>query len=280
MGNLQNVKKIVITGFKGYIGKKLVQELRQEKKIKLILFKENLLEKKSIQILNKFHDCILLHLAGYVPKNVKDYETPKNKKNIEIFENILKSNIKNIYLISTYAIFGNNNVINEKIPNKKKKLNTYSKSKLIIEKIALKSKKKVVILRVPGIFGYPRKSGLIYNTIIKLLKNKEPHINKNLPQIIVMHLRTIVTILVHLLKKDINLPKQKIININYKRNININNIIRFIFEKMNKKPVKINYKKIKLYNNNFTNLFENKVSIEDDLLFEINFLKKKLKKFN
>ena len=66
---------------------------------------------------------------------------------------------------------------------------------------------------MPGIFGYPRKSGLIYNTIIKLLKNKEPHINKNLPQIIVMHLKTIVTILVHLLKKDINLPKQKIINI-------------------------------------------------------------------
>ena len=31
--------------------------------------------------------------------------------------------------------------------------------------MALKSDKEIIILRIPGIFGYPRKSGLIYNII-------------------------------------------------------------------------------------------------------------------
>ena len=198
--------------------------------------------------------------------------------NIKIFENILKSNIKKIFLISTYAIFGDNNDVSEKIPTKKSVLNQYSKYKLLIEKIALKSKKKIIIFRIPGIFGFPRKNGLIYNIIFKLLKNKNPKINKNLPNMKIMHLRTIVNVLVYLIIKDISLKKNKIININYNNQNNIRNIIKFIFEKMNKKSNNIYYIKNKFYNNNFTKLFKKKINIEEDIMFEINILKNKLKK--
>lgn len=281
MGDQQNVKKIIITGYKGYIGRKLVKELKNEKNIKLIIFKKNLLQKKNIKNLNKFNDYTLLHLAGYVPKKIDDYKSNKNDLNIKIFENILKSHINKIYLISTYAVFGNDNIINEKIPTKKNILNKYSKSKLIVEKMALKSDKEIIILRIPGIFGYPRKSGLIYNIISKLIKRKEPKINKDLPQIIIMHLRSLIIILVKLLQKNFNYKKYKIVNINYPKNTNINNIIKFIFKNMGKKSKKINCKKIRIHNNNFNNfnnLFKNKIKIEEDILFEISVLKKRLKK--
>lgn len=233
-------KKILITGSEGYLGKPLYNYFtkkgffvkgisRRGSDIKLNLLDQ----KKTIKKLNGYKDYTLLHCAGYVPKNFKNYNDKSNVKNVIITKNILKSEIRNIYYISTLAIFNKNINITDKRIKIEKNHNFYCKTKIQSENLLLNSKKKIKILRIPALFGGTRKNGLIFNCIKNLKKKSKFQIKNEYPLWIGMHIDDVTKIIFELIFK--NNGKKSIINLTYKKNYNLNQIIQMIFFYFKKK---------------------------------------------
>ena len=235
-------KKILITGSKGYLGKSLYNYLvkkgfcvkgisRSGSDINLNLLDQ----KKTIKKLNEYKDYILLHCAGYVPKNFKNYNNKNNVKNVIITKNILKSEIRNIYYVSTLAIFNKNINVTEKKIKITKNHNFYCKTKIQSENLLLNSKKKIKILRIPALFGGERKNGLIFSCIKNLKKKSKFKIKNEYPLWIGIHINDITKIIFEFISKKNS--KKSIINLTYKKNYNLNQVIQMIFFYFKKKVV-------------------------------------------
>ena len=235
-----NVKGVILTGSNGYLGKELQKELRK-KKIKFITVGKiesnlniNLLNKKETKKLNIFkNDYILINCAGFVPKKFKDYYSNKNKENIKILKNILNTKINKIIFVSSFSVYGSNKDAYESIIVKKKYENKYLKSKIECEKISNNSKKKVIIVRIPGLFGGTKKKGLIHNYIKSSILKKKFKIKKKYPYWTSIHVKDAAKGIVELmLQKSF---KSEIYNLSYKKNLSALETIKLIANKFNNK---------------------------------------------
>ena len=148
---------ISIIGPKGLVGKQLVKNFNK-RGIKILKvgrsFKFSKIEKKY---------KIIIHAAN----SGKKFEAKKNPKldyenSVKITNKIAKIfRDRKIILISTISCRTENNV--------------YSKNRKFCENIILKSSKKNIIFRLPVIFNYKSKRGILYD----LLKSKNIYSNKN-----------------------------------------------------------------------------------------------------
>ena len=235
-----NVKKIILTGCNGYLGKELQKELKKNEINFITVGKQNsdlnlnllnIDDTKKLNIYNK--KSILIHCAGFVPKKFADYNSLKNNRNIRILKNLLKTKINNIIFMSSFSVYGSNKNANECVISKKIFENRYLESKIKCEKLSISSKKKIVIIRLPGLFGRSKKQGLIYNYIKSLINKKKFIIKKNYPLWTPLHVvdaaKGIIEIL---LKKSL---KSEIYNVCYKKNFSATDVIVMIGNKFKKK---------------------------------------------
>ncbi len=144
---------ILITGYKGFLGKNLVYNLKKNKKIKVFNFgKEHNLEDLK-KFINK--SKVIFHFAGENRnKNEKNFFVNNIDLTKNIIEIIKKKNKK------THLIFASTNQII-------KKKNIYSKTKLLAENLLKKNASKlfsVKIYRFTNIFGKWAKPN--YNSVI------------------------------------------------------------------------------------------------------------------
>jgi len=246
-------KKIIVTGSAGYIGKSIHSFFKKKKYETIGLsraksqLKVNLLNKEeTIKKLNKYKDYELIHCAGFVPKNEKQYEDKiLNKQNLDITNNLLSTKIKKIYFISSFSVYQDNKDAIEKKLKPQKSRNEYANNKIKIENLFLSSDKSVKILRIPGIFGGSRKNGLIFNCMQALKCNEDFMIKKSYPKWIGMHIDDLIKIINEIIENNF---KKNITNICYYKNYTLSEtieLIHFLFGK------KLNLKKgsnYKIYN--------------------------------
>ena len=143
---------------------------------------------KTFKNLNGYEfDCVIL-LAADINNN---FSTTLNsisfKTNTNRFANFLEyicnnNKIKKLVFISSMTVY--NSPMNIAFETSYlKPLSSYGLSKKIGEEIvsfiAHTKKIKSLILRIPGVYGADRKSGLIFNTIKDLLNNKDIILNVN-----------------------------------------------------------------------------------------------------
>lgn len=228
-------KKIIITGASGYIGKKLHFLLKKKGFNVLGLSRRNsdinidlLNKKETINKLKKYNNYEIIHCAGFVPKNQKQYKNKfRNYQNLRIAKNLLATNIKKIYFISSFVVYQNKKIVDDIELKPQKPENEYSNTKIKIENLLLSSRKDIKILRIPGIFGGERKSGLIYNCIKSLKLNKEFFFKKKYPAWVGMHIDDLVKVIHEIINKNI---KKKIFNICYKKNYTISETVNLIYK--------------------------------------------------
>ncbi len=153
--------KIVISGYKGFIGRNLSRFLKS-KKIKIYKYKKNL------EIHEGKIDCFI-HLEFYISKNKNRYLNKNLKKMDEV-----------LYFCNRYKIplIFPSTSITHSIENKKiEKLNKYQQAKILCEKkienFFLKKNINFKILRLSNVYGNdPNSYGVIPDLIKKMRRKK------------------------------------------------------------------------------------------------------------
>ena len=249
------MKTILVTGANGSIGSAIYEVLK--KKYNLIkLIRQESTEKNCFNLSTiknyKKNIDIIIHLAKFNPK---PYLKLKNnnelyKKNISINKNIINiiknNNTKKVIFFSSFSVYKPSEIITEKTSIIGK--NSYSKSKLWMEKKLFKENISSYILRSPSIIFDRASNNWISQIITKISLNEEITLfNKNNLYNNCLSLNDLKKVIIKLIdRKKIN--EKKIYNISSNYPITINKLKKII-------------SKNKYYSNNV--LIKNKKSIKE-----------------
>ena len=236
------MKKILIIGSTGYVGKKL--KLKLSSKYSLICpNRKNVFDiKKKVNLEKYFNEDIdyVINLSGQ--QNIKKSEMINvieigNNNILKIAQKIKKK--VTLIFVSTSLVYG----YSKKTKNEKSKTNplkSYEKIKLKMEKKYIKSNKNYLILRFCNIYGGGDKRGIIGLILRAIRKNKNFYFDNINTYKNFIHINDVVNIIDGLIEKNI---KNKILNIG---NQNI------LFSKLSNFLSKLINNSTKFYNKNLS----------------------------
>lgn len=174
---------ILVTGVSGFLGSRLLTELNKTyDSIHGVSSSDtetskgcNLTLKDSVkELIDGIEPDCIIHCAAIVPKKMSDYNDDiHNKSNELMTQNIVSTSSCPIIYLSSMTVYGNykNAPVSEN--HICDPLNRYAKSKLYCEHLIKENGTKGFAIRIPGLFGLPRKSGLVYNLISSALTGNE-----------------------------------------------------------------------------------------------------------
>lgn len=181
------MRKILITGKSGFIGKTLLQKIPKSNKIVDTNVKDRIDLEDKEKVMKIEHADIVIHLAGKTPQDgLSDMEFFRNNltSTINILEYCITKKIKKLIYVSSY-VYGNPEYlpIDENHPIQPH--NAYAESKYVGERVckffAENSELSIIILRPFNIFGESMKEGYLLSNLVNSSKTskKIKILNKN-----------------------------------------------------------------------------------------------------
>jgi len=225
------MRKIIVSGSEGFVGKHLISRLSKNKKIKLIKMNRKFGDIKKIYTWRKLISAdVLIHLAGesFPPKTWKN---PNECIRSNVLGTVMaldycRDNNTKMIFISSY-MYGNTN----KFPtNEKAKIkinNPLALSKAMAEEFckfyAKNYKTKIVILRPSNIYGPGQKDFWLIPQIIQKFKSKKIVINNINVKRDLIYIDDFIEAII----KSISLQKDfQIFNIGSGKSYSINQIVK------------------------------------------------------
>ncbi len=190
---------ILITGGTGFLGSTLAKKILDNNNIKFLTrgLETNYLTTEEVKLFN-FVRCdirdkgslkkalssdidLVIHSAGMV-KILPSRRCPDDlietnlNSTINLIEIMIDKGIKNFLFCSSMTVYGVENDIPIKEDGILEPVHFYGLSKKWAEEAIInyvrQGRINVLILRYPGLYGYPRRYGYMYNIIKNLLKNE------------------------------------------------------------------------------------------------------------
>lgn len=230
--------KILVTGSRGFIGKQILEHLKQFDVITDSIGSERI-DLKNIEEVMKLDKAeIVIHLGGKTTKDLDWNEYFYNNVigTLNILEYCIKKNVKKMIFISSY-VYGKPKYspIDEKHPISPH--NAYTKSKYLAEQLcefyAKNSDLNVIILRPFNIFGKTLPKGFLISNLLKSIQNGEKItiINKNSKRDF-LHVDDLIVIILKMMNFDF---KFEIFNVGSGKSYSFNEVIEKIEKSFTKK---------------------------------------------
>ena len=231
--------KVAITGSNGFIGKNLINELKENN----IKFNKILHNNTIKQIKEKLiKSDVLIHLAGVNrPKNIKSFDKGNYRFTKQLSE-IISSNKLNIPVIfssSSQALKNNHYGLSKK------------KSEQSLKDLNIKNKNTIYIYRLPNIFGkwsMPNYNSVVATFCNNIIRNKKIKIDNDETVINLTHISKVTKSFLKVIKKKNHSKKVEYIKINIQKKIKL--------KKLSEKLI--------CFNTNANKLLLNKLSTQFD----------------
>jgi len=264
-----NINKIaIIIGGNGFIGSEVVRALKKSSINYVSVSRKdcNLLaldEVKQYFLKYKAQNLDIIFTASIVRRKNDSESALEN--NILMIRNFIKATyshqINSFIFLSSIDVYHNNNLsLNEStklLPNK-----PYAASKLSSEIILKKAfKDKLIILRLPGVYGINDKNGSIIGKFTESIKNNTDLklSNKGLQYRDYLYVEDVAKVILSLLER----PFSGIFNLSTGRSIRLVEIVKIISKELGKVPMIIesiedlSQANIKISNKKFIDTFPN-----------------------
>ena len=228
----------LLTGATGYLGKKLFSQLRARGDDVVAVSRQgeegiagcDLMSLPSVERLVSSvpPDCII-HCAAQVPRNLDEFQDVSiASSNIAMMNNILRATTCPVIYVSSMTVYGEapNSPVNERA--KCTPTTEYAASKLSCEWLMENLSRRGLAIRIPGLFGYPRRAGLVHNLISAAVTQTELTLPQNRLQWSGCHVDEVVRAIIQLLPAAKN--RFSAVNFGCHGSVSINKLVSIVNE--------------------------------------------------
>lgn len=176
--------KVLLTGAKGFLGSAIARNISEDDDVDLILHARNassgftgcnLVDANAVKsMLLEINPDVIIHTAAFVPKRLQDYKNEILNNNILMVENLVNNSDACFINISSMTVYGKSEAIYRNEESETNPESLYGINKLKIEEYLKQCGRKTVSIRIPGLFGVERKTGIIYGLLSSIYKNEKP----------------------------------------------------------------------------------------------------------
>jgi len=231
---------ILVTGATGYLGTQIVSRLGNQdipflatarKQGDQILACDLENGDAVREVTSKFAIDTAIHTAACVPKTSNDYaDTEAAGRSLKMVENLAGSGIKRIVFTSSMTVYSDA----AKMPVREDEVHMadkgYGAGKRKAE-LALMAQQKlsVIVLRLPGLFGPPRRGGILYNVARALSTGEAPSLPVDPPLWAALHVDDAADLCVRAALQ--NKGESRILNAGYPGVFSLTSAINAVAEK-------------------------------------------------
>jgi len=187
--------RVCVTGATGYLGQRVLAGLR-DMGIPAVACPSrregcDLTHLQSvIDYFSRENFTAVIHCAAVVPKSAKDYaDGAAGAASLRMTENIVAAGVPHVVFTSSMTVYRDGLLLPVREDDADQEAKGYGGYKLQAERaLCAADHLKTTILRLPGLFGPPRESGLLYNAAIEFSKGRLPALRPPFPMWAAMHI--------------------------------------------------------------------------------------------
>jgi|GEM_PF-857991 nucleoside-diphosphate-sugar epimerase len=238
---------ILVTGASGYLGSCIVKQLTLKKTRVVSVASKRVKEgievcdltsqREIIKLLQKVKPKSIIHCAAAVPKelngSINGYQDANAAaESLNMALNLAEIARCPIVFVSSMAIYDNGESLKNPVQEEDVELAPAPSSHYAIGKHTAEIKMAeltnygLICLRLPGLFGKPRTSGILYNAARAFILGKEFKI-LNTPLWAAMHVDDAASVCIKAAEMH-EFPKSDIVNIGYDEKFNIVNAVNMV----------------------------------------------------
>lgn len=224
---------LLVTGASGYLGRRVIARLETLGVPHIAVTRVSaglhcdLTDREAVwKLLKRTAAKTVIHCAARVPAGMDDFESDAlAHENISMVKNLIAAVPEQVVFTSTMTVYRNPQRLPAREEDAANDLSGYPGGKRAAERLLLEAHKvRATILRLPGLFGAPRRGGLLYNAALAFAAGRQLSTPAAPPLWTVMHVDDAASMCVRAAQRTT--PGSMLLNCAYPVRTSIESVLR------------------------------------------------------